>query len=117
MPKEPTGGNESNPSLAISGIWPSPETLAGLKKQALSSTESFYKVQEELIAKGTDVTSAFLEFPATKAVISQTTTALDSVEREAHKSFCNCINDPRMKDLAIQFQTLNKQTAEALEKC
>ncbi|KAF8459420.1 hypothetical protein BGX38DRAFT_1148528 [Terfezia claveryi] len=121
MPKEPTGGNESNSGWgkwaqkAISDIWPSPETLAGLKKQADASTESFYKLQEELLAKGTDVTSAFLEFPTTKAVISQTTTALNSLELEAHKSFCNCINDPSMKVLAIQFQTLNKQTSEALE--
>ncbi|RPB18973.1 hypothetical protein L211DRAFT_853609 [Terfezia boudieri ATCC MYA-4762] len=124
MPKEPTGGNESTPSFgkwawahkAISDVWPSPETLAALKKQALkTSTESFYKAQEELLAKGTDVKSAFLEFPATKAVISQAATALDSVELEAHKSFCNCINDPGMKDLAIQFQTLNKQTSKALE--
>ena len=69
----------------------------------------------ELLAKGTDVASAFLGFPATKAVINQATTALDSLELEAHKSFCNCINDPRMKHLAIQFQDLNKQTSEALE--
>lgn len=95
-------------------MWPSPETLGGLKKQA---TESFYKLQEleEHVAKGSDVTNAFLELPATKAVITQATTALDSLEREAHKSFCNCINDPHMKDLAIQFQILNKQTSEALE--
>jgi len=48
-------------------------------------------------------------------VITQATTALGSLDLEVHKSFCNCINDPRMKDLAIQFQHLNKQTSEALE--
>jgi len=48
-------------------------------------------------------------------VIKQTTSALGSLELEAHKSFCNCISDPEMKHLAIQFQNLNKQTSEALE--
>ena len=48
-------------------------------------------------------------------MILQANTALDSLEREAHWSFCNCISDPHMKDLAIQFQNLNKQTSEALE--
>jgi len=100
---------------ALGDVWPSAETLAGLKKHADATTESFYKLQEQLLAKGADVTATFLEFPATKAVIKQTTTALGSLELEAHKSFCNCINDPRMKDLAIQFQDLNKQTSEALE--
>jgi len=100
---------------SLSDIWPSAETLTGLKKQADSSTESFYKLQGELLAKGADVTATFLEFPATKAVIKQTTTALDSLELEAHKSFCNCISDPHMKHLATQFQDLNKQTSEALE--
>ena len=57
--------------------------LTGLKKQAGIATGNFYKLQEEL-----------LENPATKAVIKQTTAALESLEVEAHKSFCNCINDP-----------------------
>jgi len=100
---------------AIGDVWPSPETLTSLKKQAVAATGSFYKFQEELVAKGADVTSTFLEFPPTKAVITQATTALDTLEREAHRSFCNCLNDPLMKDLAIQFQNLNKQTSEALE--
>jgi len=85
-------------------------TLASLKKQATAATEGVYKLQEELAAIGSDVTSTVL-----KAVITQATTTLGSLDIEVHKSFCNCINDPRMKDLAIQFQRLNKQTSEALE--
>ncbi|KAF8422638.1 hypothetical protein EV426DRAFT_702450 [Tirmania nivea] len=111
------GGNEWGKwaQKVLADVWPSPETFAGLKKQADAATESFYKLQEELVTKGSDVTSAFLEFPATKSMIQQATTALDSLELEAHKSFCNCISNPHMKDLAIQFQNLNKQTTEALE--
>jgi len=97
---------------ALGDVWPSAETLAGLKKHADATAENFYKLQEELFAKSADAAAAFLEFPTTKAVITQATTALDSLELEAHKSFCN---NPRMKHLAIQFQNLNKQTSEALE--
>lgn len=93
-------------------MWPSPETVGGLKKQTDAATETFYKLQANT---GTDITNAFLASSATKAMIARATTALDSLELEAHKSFCNCINDPQMKDLAIQFQALNKQTSEALE--
>ena len=37
---------------AIDDVWPSPETVASLKKQAIDATGSFYKLQEELATKG-----------------------------------------------------------------